>query len=443
MSGRQLPGNSGASLKSPAARILDERWWHSVISTYVSVLLVIVTVASIWSSYTGVPLSARLSFWVDDGWCDIPKEGFAGHCFGDFGVKFQEVSAGSHYATGSISPANTPVTILVFKILAWLDYNNALAVWQSIIFGAGVVLGLIVARKATSNVLRLNFVIIFGVANLGAISSFDRGNPITLIALLLVGGVWLFEARKPIPAILLISFAATLKFWGPLFFLYPLFRGRWRLAVGGLIVSVFAQLGGLMIAPVGLRAAAITHWGWLTNREYGAAQVPWSHSLYGLVSRFSFLQEDPTESAYLDAGLLPVWLGAIALSGCVWSAIRLRRVPYLPVIPLLLAPVIALPEAMAYNTILLTSAIGVIFIAWFTPASSKILQENPLGWKILVVSLLFASAPLPLDAFLGAQLFSANSVPLALIFGLLGLFGTGALGRYTLRTNKPRVPLDY
>ena len=319
------------------------------------------------NSYVGAAFTERFSFVVEDGWCDTGGQGFGDHCFTDFGSNYIEAREDVAYESESYSPGNPPFPVAVFRLLSLLDYNHALFIWLAMIGLSSVALAVFVARFVDDWAVKFLIFTILGIANVGTISSLDRGNPIPAITAGIFFSILIAEKNKSsLFAPFILGIVASIKFWTPLFFLYFVVRRKWQTLILGSSVWLILSVGSLVISPKGFWTGMDRHLFWLTNRDYGLNQLPASHSIYSFVQRVSCSMAKAPPECFTEGFLLPDYsavamgLGLIAIM--VALSVVWRNLPYLPAVPLSLLPVIALPEAMVYNLSLFNMSVGLLIL---------------------------------------------------------------------------------
>ena len=413
--------------------------WSLIFTVYISVSAAGSLFFSMLNGYFGMTMTERISYLVEDGWCDTGGQGLGAHCFSDFGSNYTEAKTSVAYGPGAFSMGNPPLVVAAFSLISKLSYNEGLFLWLAGIFFASVGLAIVVASKAKTSELKILVFATLGFANLGSISALDRGNPIPVISFTLLVALTLFERnQRSFLAPVLVGLVATLKFWTPLFAIYFAVRRRWVPFLGSLLVWFGFSVGALVASPVGWLESLKLHWSWLTNREYGQGQLPASHSIYSLVQRLACDSITAPSNCIASGFPMPdfwsVVFGATLITLFILLANFWRNVPYLPAVPLAVLPVIALPEAMVYNVSLLTLVVGVIFVASTSVPRLEIppKSEGLLAWFLGSSLLSLVVVPIRFDQWFGSP-FSSIVVPgmfsivtLAVLVHLIGnLRGSG------------------
>ena len=370
--------------------------------------------------YTGYrsiffPISYYRINFVDDGWCQPPKQGLGIHCFGDFGFPYQHAINETAYSPGSLGAANTPFSIFLFELLSQVDYNVAL-IFVQISMLAGIV-GTVYWGSLARNIhTRLTLVLLVGVGSVGSIVAIDRANWVGFLAPLILLFVVLIDKGLWIRASLVLVLIAGLKFWGIIFVVGLIAKKQLKYALLCLILTplsylfffVTAEWNKNLFEKMRLTFAAIT------DKEYSSLISKYGVSIYSGIVRINCSYQDVGEcdfnrpSAYLDHSMvIAITCSAMLVLWASASMIYFARNRFLAYTPLISLGFLAVPDAPAYNLVFALPAVALLF-RWLsvdlgratrTRGGTKQVTLENLLTVCLMAALMFSIVPLPLWSF--------------------------------------------
>jgi hypothetical protein len=334
----------------------------------------------------------------NDGWCKTGSEGVGIHCFGDFGLAYTVKSTESIYAEGSNLGTNSPLTLLIFRVLGELSYNFALFLYL-IILALTVLLPFIANRNSRPMGFRLQVGTLFGLISAGTIGAFDRGNHILMLVPLLYGYFVAIEKTKWARATCFLIGMSLLKFWGIIFILVLIAKSKYRHAITAVASTIILTV--LLIIPFkGSLVDSI--WAMLravTDREYG-----------NLVARYAFSVQSFTRRTVCSlsnengcdlSGQRTNWVSSVYLSLIILFVLSvfivqmIKRASQAPHVWMLFAASIGflgVPEAPIYQLSLIAAPIAAVLS----------IENYTIGhnWKwtttALLVTVVVSSTPLNL-----------------------------------------------
>lgn len=369
------------------------------------------TINTLFSNYFEAPLSEHLIFQVRDGWCE-ETQGVGAHCFGDFGLPWQQIRDGDPYVGDKVLASNPPIFILLFKhIFGSLSYNLGLFGYLGTAFLVTFGSLFLLANKlgfGKQDSLAFGFL---GLSSVGFLSSFDRGNHVWMILPFLAWAILAERSDSQIATVISFSLLASLKFWAPVFFLILVFRKKFSQLLGSVLLTLsinLAAVASLSDLPIEDRFRAIFNG--LLSESVSQAVIQYAISPYALVLKLNceFVMASCTPEALGVTRLGTQWLailfGSLVILLASWISYKARRDISIW-LPVLLLPILALPEAGIYNLILLPIAF-VLAEGHYANVGSK--KPDTYWFRWLAVCM---------------------STPFALDFGLIGfsVFGELAL----------------
>lgn len=321
------------------------------------------------ASYHGSKLTELVSFVVNDGWCDISREGVGQHCFGDFGLPLIRGGQEFEYdGTGSnFGASNPPLIALLFRILRFFSYNNGLTFYLG---------GLALAIYFSWYLIWRNhfFSLMFSLVSAGSLAAIDRGNHVPLVA----GGLSLYllffhgdnEERlkrwsgpSKLAGCLLLALVCSLKYWTPMFLVLPLFSKKYRFFSASLLLFISVNFLALAFLGTGLSNFLNSSTKMALDSGYASAVSRYSISVQTLLGRITCSVSsscDPSLNHDYRLGIgWTILLLAIPLIFIVYSSLQTRKSVAADFRPfaLILASLILLPEAATYNLVLIPSLV--------------------------------------------------------------------------------------
>jgi len=365
--------------------------------------------------YLGETWTSVLSFFVDDGWCQPPKQGLGVHCFGDFGFPYQHAINGTAYSTGSLGAANTPLSIFLFELLSQAHYNVAL-IFVQILMIAGFV-GTVYWGSLARNIhTRLMLVLLVGVGSVGSIVAIDRSNWVGFLAPLILLFVVFIDKRLWIRASVVLVLIAGLKFWGIVFVVGLIAKKQFKYA---LLCFVLTPLSYLFFFAAAERNKSLFEkmrltFEAITDKEYSSLVSKYGVSIYSGLVRINCSYQDAggcdfnRPSAYLDHSMAIAMICAaiLALWACA-SMIYFARNRFLAYTPLISLGFLAVPDAPAYNLVFALPAVALLF-RWLSADLDRVIRvrggtkQATLEYRLtvcLMATLIFSVVPIPLWSF--------------------------------------------
>lgn len=225
--------------------------------TIVSLMMPIVVVTWWVSGYFGEHFSDSISYFINDGHCDIAVNGFGNHCFGDFISPITEAKNGVFFIANS-APVNL-IYDLVHYLIGDQPVPRSVTVGYLVLLLAGLSYPVIWSSLHTRAPL-YKCLILCGPLTIPGLSLLDRGNNFGLaIPFLLAFAIFIIDGNdnkamvfliiasifKPHLLLLLVIFLANRKIW-------PFARG----ACYGLAL----HLGASLVYQPNIFKAFETHW---------------------------------------------------------------------------------------------------------------------------------------------------------------------------------------
>lgn len=329
-------------------------------------------------SYVGENVAEVTLFISADGWCDTYSgEGLGNHCWGDFGLPYHAAFATDIFEPGSVLLTNTPITILLFKLLTLFPYNSALLLYLGILAIFAVLLVFLFSRNMGPD-HRVLALLPFGLMSFPILLTFDRGNhTVIVVALFYVlifllfpqGKSQLSEETGVVLAVLLGALAFSLKFWAPIVVLLFLVAKKVREAVLVFFLGTALYIFPFLLMTRQPIADGSIYLSGVLSREFGSMVVPYSVSLSGLATRIHCTFSNPPclFPEYFETNAYANLVGLVAavvtlLTLFLIFAISLHRGERkLALSSVILMPVLALPEAGGYNSAFFIVLAGIWF----------------------------------------------------------------------------------
>lgn len=319
---------------------------------------------AILSSYQGQLFTESLSYFVNDGWCDYKTQGIGIHCFGDFGtLRSAEPSVDLFlgvYAT------NHPLILLLGSFYRLLPYTLG-ALINSLLLLSALIIPLIIATKSLQLVERIGIVVLFGIWNVGTISTIDRGNHIGFVILIVFLYLNAVQNEKWQSAVLWLALLACFKWWGCLFVIPLLALKKWGYAVRSGVLTIVITFASLGFFPGSLLFKIERMFTTITDRDLGASLAKFSISVNTLWIRVGCLLQsratcDPSQewANGVASTAAKIFLMLVVL-GLFWGMIQSGS--YGKDIGIALLPllgIVAIPEAQLYNTALMIVTISLL-----------------------------------------------------------------------------------
>jgi hypothetical protein len=365
---------------------------------YQTVLWVFVVLGIAIHGYMGNTWTEVQSFKVNDGWCEIGIQGIGNHCFGDFGLPYFRGLRDSTYLPDNFAAANTPVTAALFEFLRLIPYNWALGAYL-LMLASCVCIPFLWKTEIGPLSVRLQLAGLCGLLTSGGISALDRGNHVLMLIPLLFFFVQSIENEKWARAAVYLTAIALLKFWGIIFIIALIARGKWLLAAlastatGVISLVTIAFFPGSVLNSVGSMISMVT------NRGYSNSISGFSISLPGFIRRAGCAISSPefcNTKAYGSSALASPLIGVsilLMIALLAMSLMRLKKAPTLIWASVLVSMgYLAIPDAPVYN---LSLTVVIVAIAVGHNAT-----ENDENWKFsqraLLLALLITNTPLNL-----------------------------------------------
>lgn len=332
---------------------------------------ILVIMSLFWTSYRNIPWSSALSFQVNDGWCNLGNEGIGEHCFGDFGLPYNNGYLKAEYAEIHPASMNTPLIVLLFKLLMLSPYNLGLFL-ISLLYLLGVLSIFIHATKNLLKTQRVFFSVFHGLLTIGTLVSIDRSNWVILIAPLSYWAYISWEQGKEKKTLVLLALAGAIKFWGILLVLPLLLEKRFRLAFKTLIFTLVLYLLPLFAVSSSPLTSLKNMFFSITDRNYANLLTHYTTSIFGLLKKIDRgvckVVESCTQNGYLisdirSSTILALLVGFILvlLSSAVY--LNYHKVPELKYLPIISLAFLFVPEAGGYNLVMISTTSG-LFIYW-------------------------------------------------------------------------------
>lgn len=329
-------------------------------------------------SYVGESVAEVTFFISADGWCDpYSGEGLGDHCWGDFGLPYHSAFATDVFDPGSVLLTNTPITILLFKLLTMLSYNLALLLYLGILAVFAFVLVFLFSLNMGPG-HRVLALLPFGLASFPILLTFDRGNHTVIVVALFSLVIYLLSPQDESPlsektrivlAVLLGALAFSLKFWAPLVVLLFLVAKKVKEALWVLFLGIAMYIIPFLLLTRQPIADGSIYLSGVLSREFGSMVVPYSVSLPGLVTRIHCTLSNPPclFPEYFDANDYASFIGLVVavvtlLTLFLIFAISLQKGERKSALSsVILMPVLALPEAGGYNSAFFIVLAGIWF----------------------------------------------------------------------------------
>ena len=381
---------------------------------------ILVVVAAFVSGYLGHDWSELLVFKVDDGWCKSTREGLGAHCFGDFGLGYFQGDFYNEfpndYVPENFITTNTPVTILLFKLLGLTSYNFALALYLGL-SATSIVLPLWHATRRFDLLERSVLVTFGGILSYGAIASLDRGNH---IALLVTPAYFYFRAlakdRGPW-AIACGTAVALLKFWGGLFFIPLLLLRRIRELVVCVALTTFGYLLPLVFFGGSFLGNLRTMIQVNSSDAISSITAPYNISLNGFLQRSicafrlrTWCNTSDVASQYelkTAVTLLVLVLGVILMI----TVTRLfKPSPLLSVGIWAISPIVLIPDAAIYTTVFTVVLLAILVSLDVEESGSlrRLFDQHPIVGLSLGVAIVLSTVPVTISISTLSWLGSSN-----------------------------------
>lgn len=386
-------GTSGGQATSKPqvshAWIIDHLLWIQ------SALWVLVVSSAFVYGYHSIYWSEAQVYLIEDSWCS-DDEGVGRHCFGDFGLPYNNGYQDSTYVPGNIAATNTPLTALAFELLRMLPYNTSLALYLTIL-AACLVAPFVVLPSFVSRTKRVQLAVFFGLISVGGIAALDRGNHVVVFVPLLVAYLFSIEKEKWLQAAIFLALMAMMKFWGFVFVIALIAKSKFRYAVGSMLaggvtsVIVLSYFPGPLSISMGnmLKAAG--------DQDFSKRVINFAISIKGLVGRTGCLLRGElicnSANQRWDFVTGP-WLGLIitvSLIVFVYVLIRVQVVPSILWMAVLVSlGIIAVPDGPIYQASLVTAIVALLTVL----PNSDSLENWKWSSRSLIIALIFSSSPL-------------------------------------------------
>lgn len=368
----------------------------------------------LFAGYRGVVFSEAVSGALRDGHCVTSiGEGFGQHCFGDVGFPFFS-GASNPYDPSHLVAAETPLVLLIFEILRLLPYNLALVVHLT----ALVVPVVLVTRDASKRLpkfARLAVHFAGGIATIGFLHSFDRGNRTAWMLVTIYLVLKSSHQQNWRKVVLFGVLGSLIKWWGPLLFIPLIGARRVRMAFWGVAVSGLSHLGFMSLLPYGTLAERLSrHLEVIFDAGYANFISHNSVSTPAMVGRVACWIDSSTvcglegqlPMASIPAGrigqLLIIAVLVLATLIALWRS-RSQDPVALSLTGTL--TFLAVPEAQAYNLVG-ASAVALFLFWWFTSRTSDSEVKGPLPnlyksvtIRLFIGALVLSTVPLPWFSF--------------------------------------------
>ena len=378
---------------------------------YQTVLWIFVVFGIVIHGYMGRTWSEVQSFQVNDGWCDIRSQGIGSHCFGDFGLPFNRGLGDSVYLPNNFAAANTPVTAALFEFLRLFPYNWSLAIYL-LTLASCICVPFVKNLTLGSLSMRLQIAGLCGLLTSGGISALDRGNHVVMLIPLLFFFVRSIENEQWTRAAMFLTAMALLKFWGIIFVVALIARGKWLLAALVGTATGLISLVTMAFFPGSLSASIRAMISMVTNRDYSHSIAGFSISLSGFARRVGCAFSSPdycNTKTFGSSSLASPIIGVIVLFTIALLAVLLIRFGKAPTLiwgsVLISMGFLAVPDAPVYN---LSLTVVIVAIAIGHSATDTDIQNWKYSERALLISLLITNTPLNLYSNAVSRLASTS-----------------------------------
>jgi len=272
------------------------------------------------------------------------------------------------YESGNLAATLTPISALLFLLLAAFPYNVGLAVYLSsmTILVASAPIHLV--RFAGSKISFWPSICVT-FSSLGVLVSLDRGNIILLflpILYFLFHSLWRDHDRM---TLILIVAASMLKWWAPILILIPLAVGKLKVSVQAVMGTIVGHSLGFVLYPEAtsfLDRLKVTY-AVVTDAEYASAVSVYAVSVSSVTGRIICLWPGGAECttgpprAFVPFGSLGISIISISVAAMAWFVMKrfgLRN-------PIGISAgcslcFLAVPEAAPYNLCAVTASVLLI-----------------------------------------------------------------------------------
>ena len=328
-----------------------------------SMLWPLAMLSILFGGYRGTPWSFAISFHIDDGWCNWSAgQGVGTHCFGDFGYPYNLGGSVSPYSPGNGVANATPLMLHIFNMLRLFEYNSGLLVYLALLLAPTVVIAFWVCRLHASPALL--FAQLFGgVATIGFLIGFDRGNHVVWVLPLLVLLIVSAEEGNFAQSVVWVVLISLLKWWGPVFVVVLLAKQRLREVLLSIALTAFGHGILLLTYPslsFGDRISSTLRE--IFNETYGLHVSQYAVSAKAWIGRTICALGESDCSAVTPGQMLSNSVVTVGISLTILAAVTViasklgLKHPYsvMAVCSLTFLPI---PEAAAYNLVGASAAV--------------------------------------------------------------------------------------
>lgn len=244
-----------------------------------------------FSAYFGVSTLTSISFWAEDGWCELSSQGLGLHCFGDFRYPVSIALQDNPWSNYIPYPA---ASLLPYALLGNLDAilgteRFALALYLLLSAIALAIPALWSISKIGLFRGAVTFVAL-GPLSIPAINALDRGNLVVFIVpaiLMLLVGV---HGNKKSLIVFAIILAAIVKPQFLILLVIPVAMRWWRTAVTAFVGVVLIHLLAFLWWPKALLksipdslAMLLSFGGYDSVASHFPSQISFARGVYELV----------------------------------------------------------------------------------------------------------------------------------------------------------------
>jgi hypothetical protein len=364
-----------------------------------TILWMFVAFSILFYGYTGRIWSEIQVFRVVDGWCDLKTQGLGNHCFGDFGLAYNRGYGISTYEGGNLASSNTPLTAMIFEILRLFSYRTALVIYL-VVLAACLLLPFVNSASQVRRSSQLQMGIYFGLISSGGLAALDRGNHVVTLIPFIVAFFWAVKKEHWKRASVMLAIMTMLKFWGFIFVVALIARGRWKNAFSALGGATVMSLGLLTYFPGEMTQKVRSIFEMVGNREYANQIAPYALSIQGLFRRShcaltssTWCDTQQQADSWIASPLLGATILAILLSIVALMA-RSRLVPdHIWNSALISVCFIGVPDSPIYQISLVAAIAALVSIFGF--------NFNLRDWKwsslTLMTAISLSSIPLSIN----------------------------------------------
>jgi len=360
-------------------------------------LWALVVVSAFVYGYHSIFWSEAQVYLIEDSWCS-EGEGVGRHCFGDFGLPYNNGYQDSTYVPGNIAATNTPLMALAFELLRMFSYNTSLALYLSVL-ATCLIAPFTVSSSYVSQAKRVQLAVFFGLISVGGIAALDRGNHVVVFVPLLVGYLLSIERKRWLQAAIFLALMSMMKFWGFIFVIALIAKSKFRYAVGSMLVGGVTSVIVLSYFPGPLSITMTNMLKAAGDQDFSRRVMNFAISIKGLVGRTGCLlrgELNCNSAIQRWEFITGPWLGlviAISLIVFVYVLIRVRIVPPILWMSVLISlGIIAVPDGPIYQASLVTAIVALLTLL----PNSDSLENWKWSSRLLIMAIIFSSSPLTL-----------------------------------------------